>query len=84
MKNYLVQAIFNLRPNSEFVVYADDYATIEWHVLVGTAPTQAEINAEILKIKAQDELDKTVKATDKAALLERLGITADEAALLLG
>jgi hypothetical protein len=28
--------------------------------------------------------EKTVKAAAKAALLERLGITADEAALLLG
>jgi hypothetical protein len=34
--------------------------------------------------KAVEEADKAVKAVDKAALLERLGITADEAALLLG
>ena len=34
--------------------------------------------------KAQEEADKAAKAADKAALLERLGITAEEAALLLG
>jgi hypothetical protein len=34
--------------------------------------------------KAAEEADKAAKAADKAALLERLGITADEAALLLG
>jgi hypothetical protein len=34
--------------------------------------------------KAKEEADKAAKAADKAALLERLGITAEEAALLLG
>ena len=34
--------------------------------------------------QAAEEADKAAKAADKAALLERLGITADEAALLLG
>jgi hypothetical protein len=34
--------------------------------------------------KAKEEADAAAKAADKAALLERLGITAEEAALLLG
>jgi hypothetical protein len=34
--------------------------------------------------KALEDADKAAKAADKAALLERLGITAEEAALLLG
>ena len=34
--------------------------------------------------KAADEAEAATKAKAKAALLERLGITADEAALLLG
>ena len=34
--------------------------------------------------KALEDADKVAKAADKAALLERLGITAEEAALLLG
>ena len=34
--------------------------------------------------KAAEEADKAAKAADKAALLERLGITAEEATLLLG
>jgi hypothetical protein len=34
--------------------------------------------------KAQEEADAAAKAADKAALLERLGITEDEAKLLLG
>ena len=34
--------------------------------------------------KAAEDADAAAKATEKAALLERLGITADEAKLLLG
>ncbi len=33
---------------------------------------------------AKEEADKAAKAADKAALLEKLGITEDEAKLLLG
>jgi hypothetical protein len=34
--------------------------------------------------KAAEEADKAAKAVDKAALLEKLGISEDEAKLLLG
>jgi len=34
--------------------------------------------------RAAEDADKAAKAADKAALLERLGITEEEAALLLG
>jgi len=34
--------------------------------------------------KAAEEADKAIKAAEKAALLERLGITVEEATLLLG
>ena len=42
---------------------------------------QAELAAEA---KAEEERVAAEKATAKAALLDRLGITAEEAALLLG
>ena len=35
-------------------------------------------------LKAAEDADKAAKAVEKAALLAKLGITADEAALLLG
>ena len=81
---YLVKALQSLSAGSEFTITNGDYSTVEWNVLEGTAPTQAQIDAEIVKIKAQEEADKATKATEKAALLERLGITAEEAKLLLG
>ena len=36
------------------------------------------------EVKAQEEADKAAKAAEKAALLSKLGITEEEAALLLG
>jgi hypothetical protein len=77
--NYLVQAIKNLHNEAEFSITNNDYSTIKWDVLEGTAPTIKEIEAEISRIKSLE----TSKLAAKAALLERLGITADEAKLLL-
>ena len=80
---HLHLAIKRLRPNAEFSFTDDDYSTVKWDVLDGKAPTQAEIEAAIEQVKA-DELASAAKAiADKAALLAKLGITADEAKLLL-
>ena len=81
--SYLVSAIQKLRPNSEFSFSDDDYSTIKWDVLEGEAPTQDEIDDAIEQVKADEIAEAEAKATQKAALLERLGITEDEARLLL-
>jgi len=79
----LVEAIRNLKPSSEFVITEADYSTIEWHILEGTAPTKAQVTAEITKIKAADLTAEADHQASKAALLARLGITEDEAKLLI-
>jgi hypothetical protein len=84
MNNYLVAAIRKLKPNSEFSITNNDYSTIKWDVLEGKAPTQKEIDAAIEEVKADEITEAAAKAAKKAALLERLGITEDEARLLLG
>jgi hypothetical protein len=81
--NYLGLAIKKLRPTAEFSLSNNDYSTIKWDVLEGDAPTQAEVNAAIEQIKADEAQAELDKAVEKAALLDRLGITADEAKLLL-
>jgi hypothetical protein len=83
MSEYLVKAIKSLKPNAEFSITDSDYATIKWDVLDGDAPTKAQVEAAITKIKADEATAEQNKAIAKAALLDRLGITADEAALLL-
>ena len=83
MKNYLTEAIRSLRPNSEFSFLDNDYSTVQWVVLEGDAPTQKQIDDEINRLKASEISDAAKAETDKAALLAKLGITAEEAKLLL-
>lgn len=83
MENYLVAAIRKLKPNSEFSFSNNDYSTIKWDVLEGDAPTQAQIDAAIEEVKAEEVSKLEEKAAAKAALLEQLGITEEQAKLLL-
>jgi hypothetical protein len=79
----LVKAIRKLKPNSEFSFTDNDYSTIKWDLLEGNAPTQKDIDAAIKEIKSDEIAEAETKATAKAALLNKLGITAEEAQLLL-
>ena len=83
MSNYLGKAIRKLKPTAEFSFQENDYTTIKWDVLDGDAPTQKEIDAAIKEVKADEIADAQAKATQRQAILDRLGITAEEAALLL-
>lgn len=79
--SYLVKAIQKLRPNAEFSFTDNNYLNIKWDVLEGEAPTQAEIDAAIEEVKAdeaQAELDKAAKRAATEAKLQALGLTADD------
>ena len=82
--SYLAKAINKLKSGAEFSFTDNDYSTIKWDVLEGNAPTQDEIDVEINRIKATEVTDAQAKAAQRQALLTRLGITAEEAQLLLG
>jgi len=79
----LTNAIKSLRPGAEFWFTESDYSTIVWHELEGTAPTAKEIENEIKRLKALDVTAEADRVAAKSALLTRLGITEDEARLLL-
>jgi hypothetical protein len=79
----IVKAIAFLRPGAQYSFKEDDYSTIEWADLEGTAPTLKEIKDAIAQIETSEAAKLQADATAKAALLDRLGITAEEAALLL-
>ena len=81
--DYLTKAIFYLRPSAQFSFINEDYSTIKWDVLDGDAPSTTEIEAAIAQVKADEIANEAQKAADKAALLTQLGITADQAKLLL-
>ena len=79
----LTKAIRLIKPTAEFSYQNGDYSTIKWDVLDGEAPTQSEIDAALRKVKADEIAQAAKDASDKAALLNKLGISADEAKLLL-
>jgi hypothetical protein len=75
---YLTKAILKLKPNSEFSFTNNDYENIVWNVLEGEAPTEAEVDVAIEQVKAEEAAEAEAKATQKAALLDRLGLTQEE------
>lgn len=81
--NILGLAIKKLRPTSEFSLSNDDYATIKWDVLEGSAPTLAEVEKAIIEVKKEHEQNVLNQEKKKQELLDRLGLTVDEASLLL-
>lgn len=81
MNDYLSRAIKKLKPTSEFSYDNRDYSTIKWDVLEGKAPTQAEIDAAIDEIKANEIAEAEAKAAAKAAAqakLAALGLTVED------
>lgn len=81
---YISKAIKKLRPTAEFSFTNDDYTTIKWDILEGEAPTKSEVNAMIKQIKADEIAEAEAKAAKRAELLSKLGITEEEARILLG
>jgi hypothetical protein len=67
----IIEKEFNIQTGEETITEREENA----------AEAKARTDAEAERVAAQAEAD--AKATAKAALLERIGITAEEAALLL-
>lgn len=79
----LHQAIQALKPNNEFTMIDDDPKTIIWNDENVITPSDAEINAKFEELKIAEVEAEKEKAAQKQAILNRLGITEDEAKLLL-
>ena len=76
-------AIQALRPNNEFSMFNDDPATIIWNDKNVKTPTDSEIKAKYDELLAKELADEISKTTKKQDVLNRLGITEEEAKLLL-
>ena len=70
-----------LIPTGGWVITGDDFEGIQF--LEAKPITKAQFNAGFAKVDAYKAEQDAANATAKAALLDRLGITADEARLLL-
>lgn len=77
MEFNLTIAIQRLRPEAEFAIYNNDYAEIVWIKLEGEPPTQAEIDAELVKME-QEVADKAAAKAAAEAKLEALGLTPED------
>lgn len=84
MKITIVDALNELLPNVEWKITDNDLATLEIFTAEIASPTKKQIEDTIKNLENQYTLAQELKATEKAALLAKLGITEDEARLLLG
>ena len=77
----LFRAIQSLRLGAEFTMNNDDISTVVWHTEGITTPSQAEIDAKILELEAQDAA--IINARQSALVkLAALGLTPEEIATL--
>lgn len=70
-----------LAPNTEWVIRGDDFDSIQW--IKGEQITKAEFEAGFAQYDAWKAEQDAKIAADKTVLLAKLGITEDEARLLL-
>jgi hypothetical protein len=73
-------AIQSIRPNAKFTLSGDE---LIWSDEEQVEPTESEIKAGWVAYQAKQKAETKANATAKSALLDRLGITEDEAKLLL-
>jgi len=78
----ITQALANLCSGKEWTLSGDNYADLIW-LSEGKAPTLAAVEAEIAALPAKKAQAEATKVAAKAALLTQLGITEDQAKLLL-
>jgi len=69
-------------PNTEWTLNGDEYSGLTW-LSDSEKPTQEELDGLWDATLAAIAQEKTDRETARQALLDRLGITADEARMLL-
>jgi hypothetical protein len=79
--NKAVEVLNYLIPQGGWILVGEDYEGITF--LECEPITKEQFTKGFAQLEAWEKKTKTDNATAKAALLNRLGITADEAALLL-
>ena len=77
------QILTEFYQGSEWILNGDNYDGLIW-LSDTTKPSKKTLDDLWPQVEAKKQADKQAKANAKAAILERLGITEEEAALLLG
>jgi hypothetical protein len=79
-------AICSLRPNVEWVMRGNDVENIEWHTPNVEPLTEAEVQAEIVRLEAQQAAAVSAKQAARESALAKLaalGLTEEEAQALI-
>ena len=71
-----------LLPDGGWIITGDEYEGIQF--IEAKPITKAQFNAGFAKVQEKFQTDQAAKEAERQALLDKLGITADEAKLLLG
>lgn len=83
-KNFKIgEGLAFLRPGAEWFLSGDDYSNLKWLDKKQTPPTIEEIEEFVAQYDAWKAEQDAARAAEKQALLAKLGITEDEAKLLL-
>jgi len=82
-KDYLTLAIRALVGSEDFAYTGENFEFIQWITKPSKSITNKEVTDKITELQELDSSQAMQKIADKTALLAKLGITADEAALLL-
>ena len=80
----IAEALFSLRPTAQWILKDDE---IEWLDTKQTRPTDEEIKAEIVKLKAKAVIDEKTRLDSKQASLAKLaklGLTPEDIKNILG
>ena len=79
--NEILLAISYIRPNAEFSLSGNE---LEWLDKNQKKPTKTEIDAGWIAYQTTQKTEAESKAAQRQLILDKLGLTADEARLLLG
>lgn len=75
--------ILNRKYNAEWILNGDDYEGLVW-LSDSPKPSKEELDGQWDSVKAEIDLEIQTKKAKRQVLLDKLGITEDEARLLLG
>jgi hypothetical protein len=80
----IVRALGHLYPEAKYVLSGDDIENIDWQSTDIECPDFAKLEKAYADSLAAEKKAAELASVKKSEVLERLGITADEAKLLLG
>ena len=82
----IVEALLSLG-YKDFTVTSNDYNQIDWLVVPSSVPTKAEVQAEIIRLEAEQKAEQLAKEELRQSAINKLaalGLTEDEAKTIMG